>query len=103
MVSIPTLTVRSATVSFTYDVTETTSVTPDDGDRVRAAGQLADLQVQPVVLRGYVPRAKSTSASTETAGLRIEITVESEPLPDGLIRILELTDRTVSTPTTSQA
>lgn len=100
MVAIPTLAVRSATVSFTYDVTESSVVEPAGADeRALMPSRLGGLGVQPVVLKGFVQRPTTTRTTTnEVSGLRIEVTVESEPLPDGLIRILELTDRTSSVP-----
>ncbi|MGY6025345.1 DUF2589 domain-containing protein [Streptomyces spinosirectus] len=101
MVAIPTLTVRNAKVSFTYDVTETTVEKPTDDDPRTATPSprpLASLTAHPVVLKGFVPRTRTTRESRETAGISVEVTVESVPLPIGLERLIDLTELTVAQP-----
>lgn len=101
MVAIPTLTVRNAKVAFTYDVTETTTEKPAEEDRRTATATpraLGGLTAQPVVLKGYVPRTRTTRESRETTGISVEVTVESVPLPIGLERLIDLTELTVARP-----
>jgi hypothetical protein len=97
MVAIPTLVVRTAKISFSYDVTETSQAPSDDqsSPRVRA---LDGIMARPVILKGIVQRPSVTQNTRETAGVNVEVTVESEPLPLGLGRLLELTEFTVSRP-----
>lgn len=102
MVPIPTLQVRQAKMSFRYDVTEATTVTPP-ATGAEPPPRIIDVpQLRPVVLKGVVNRSpvasSASSTSRETAGIDIEVTVESEALPAGLERILELTELTVSEP-----
>ncbi|MFF0066649.1 DUF2589 domain-containing protein [Streptomyces sp. NPDC005279] len=103
MVAIPTLTVREAKISFTYDVTQTAVERPAEqirGARAAVPRALTGAELRPVVLKGFVPRARTVSSSEtrETAGINIEVTVESVPLPVGLERLLDLTELTVSRP-----
>ena len=102
LVNIPTLTVKQAKISFTYDVVTTTHET-DDGpggpgvpvESVRPlAGALETVRpLRPVSLVGYVPRrTTSTRDSTARTGIDVEVTVETQPLPLGLERLLELTE-----------
>ncbi|WP_326654959.1 MULTISPECIES: DUF2589 domain-containing protein [unclassified Streptomyces] len=112
MVAIPTLTVREAPsrltvreakISFTYDVTQTAVERPAEqirGARAPVPRALTGAELRPVVLKGFVPRARTVSSSEtrETAGINIEVTVESVPLPVGLERLLDLTELTVSRP-----
>jgi hypothetical protein len=105
MVAIPTLTVRSAKVSFRYDITETSTVppAPEEGDAAAPAvprGPLGILSARPVLIRGVVPRPRpaGTATGTESAGVDVEVVVEGAPLPLGLERLLELTELTVSQP-----
>ncbi|GAA3842179.1 DUF2589 domain-containing protein [Streptomyces phyllanthi] len=103
MVAIPTLTVREAKISFTYDVTRTAVDRPAEqirAERESVPRALADVSLRPVVLKGFVPRSRTvTSRETrETAGIDIEVTVESVPLPVGLERLLDLTELTVARP-----
>jgi len=89
--------VRTAKISFSYDVTETSQAPSDDqsSPRVRA---LDGIMARPVILKGIVQRPSVTQNTRETAGVNVEVTVESEPLPLGLGRLLELTEFTVSRP-----
>jgi hypothetical protein len=96
MVAIPTLVVRTAKISFSYDVTETSQAPPDDESSPRV-GALGGIVARPVILKGTV-RPRVTQDTRETAGVNVEVTVESEPLPLGLGRLLELTEFTVSRP-----
>lgn len=49
--------------------------------------------LRPVSLVGYVPRrTTSTRDSTARTGIDVEVTVETQPLPLGLERLLELTE-----------
>lgn len=103
MVAIPTLTVREAKISFTYDVTQTAVERPAEqirGARAAVPRALTGAELRPVVLKGFVPRVRTVSSSEtrETAGINIEVTVESVPLPVGLERLLDLTELTVSRP-----
>lgn len=98
MVAIPTLVVRSAKVSFKYDVTETTVVGQEAGAAQTGMRALGRVAPQQVVLKGHVRQQGPTRDARETAGINIEVTVESEPLPVGLERILELTEFTLSRP-----
>ncbi|MGH3482670.1 MAG: DUF2589 domain-containing protein [Nocardioidaceae bacterium] len=104
MVAIPTLTVKQAKLSFKYDITEASAETatePEDAAEVPPTrlSTLPAFEVRPVLLRGVVtPRSSVTSNTRETAGVDIEVTVESEPLPIGLERIIELTELTVTEP-----
>jgi Protein of unknown function (DUF2589) len=94
LVSIPTLTIRQAKVAFTYDVTATEEREPVEAANPRP---LSDLVLEPAVLRGIVRRPPPGS-QRESASVDIEVTVESEPLPVGLERMVELTELTVSQP-----
>ncbi|MEU6260248.1 DUF2589 domain-containing protein [Streptomyces sp. NPDC047043] len=102
MVAIPTLTVSHAKVAFTYDVTETTVEKPaaEADPRTITPGPraLGGLTAQPVVLKGFVPRTRTTRESRETAGISVEVIVESVPLPIGLERLIDLTELTVARP-----
>ncbi|MER5465722.1 DUF2589 domain-containing protein [Streptomyces sp. NPDC002668] len=107
MVAIPTLTVREAKISFTYDVTQTAVERPAEqirGARAAVPRALTGAELRPVVLKGFVPRARTVSSSEtrETAGINIEVTVESVPLPVGLERLLDLTELTVSRPAAAE-
>ncbi|WP_327722271.1 DUF2589 domain-containing protein [Streptomyces sp. NBC_00490] len=97
MVAIPTLTVRSSKVSFRYDITETSVEKPPEDARA-VARPLGDLAPQQVVLKGFVPRSRTTRETRETAGVEVEVTVESTQLPLGLERLLDLTELTVTQP-----
>jgi hypothetical protein len=96
MVNIPTLTVKQAKISFTYDVITTTTV-PEPETRMPPilAPRIAD--VRPVSLVGSVRTPHVQRPDTrETAGVLVEVTIESVPLPSGLDRILELTELAAS-------
>ncbi|MGW6318805.1 DUF2589 domain-containing protein [Streptomyces sp. NPDC055099] len=97
MVAIPTLTVRSSKVSFRYDLTETTVEKPAEAER-GAPQPLGGLAPQEVILKGFVPRTRTTRETRETAGIDVEVTVESTQLPLGLERLLDLTELTVARP-----
>lgn len=101
MVAIPTLTVKQAKLSFKYDITEAATETPTEPEEAAELpprlSTLPEFAVRPVLLRGVVTRAV-TSNTRETAGVDIEVTVESEPLPIGLERIIDLTELTVAEP-----
>jgi Protein of unknown function (DUF2589) len=96
MVNVPTITVKQAKVAFTYDVVTTThesTTTGDDDDK--GAHPLTKIvrPVRPVTLVGYVPRRTSTTRdSTARTGIDVEVTVESQNLPLGLERLLELAE-----------
>ncbi len=94
MVSIPTLMVRQAKVSFTYDVTSSEEQAQVD---TTTGSPLAGLAARPAVLRGIV-RNPPVDSRRESASVDIEVTIESEPLPIGLERMVELADLTVSQP-----
>lgn len=100
LVNIPTLTVKQAKIAFTYDVVTTTreTSTPDES----AQPTIGLLQpVRPVSLVGYVPRRTTTTRTTDSnarTGIDVEVTVESQALPLGLERILELTELAQSRP-----
>lgn len=96
LVNVPTLTVKQAKLSFSYDVVTTTRETTTDDESVRPLVGIVR-PVQPVSLVGYVPRrTTSTRDSNERTGIDVEITIESQNLPLGLERILELTELTQS-------
>lgn len=94
MVAIPTLVVRNAKVSFSYDVTDSVVTEPDT--RAATPRLLGDLVAKPVRLRGVVHPQRGTQRTQETAGIDVEVVVESAPLPLGLERLVELTELTVS-------
>lgn len=99
MVNIPTLTVKQAKIAFRYDVltTETTSA-PD----IPTTGPLGMPTIRPVGLVGYVPTRPVTGQTRATTGVDVEVTMQSEPLPVGLERILELTELAVSRQVTEE-
>lgn len=101
LVNIPTLTVKQAKVAFTYDVVTTTRETTSDAEE-SARPAIGLLQpVRPVSLVGYVPRRTTTTRTTDSnarTGIDVEVTVESQALPLGLERILELTELAQSRP-----
>ncbi|MBA2952887.1 DUF2589 domain-containing protein [Nocardioides sp. MAH-18] len=101
LVNIPTLTVKQARIAFTYDVVTTTreTTTAEEEASQPTIGQLKPLR--PVSLVGYVPRRTTTSRTTDSnarTGIDVEVTVESQALPLGLERILELTELAQSRP-----
>jgi hypothetical protein len=110
LVNIPTLAVKEAKISFSYDVVTVTR--EDEGDPADPTPSLAPgalpwagtvQPVRPVSLVGYVPRRGSTSRnSTETTGIDVEVTIETQALPLGLERILELTELATSHPVTEE-
>ena len=100
MVHIPTLTVKQAKIAFKYDVLTTTQTT-EGGETAPSATASALprlVPISPVTLVGYVRSTTRSSSShtRETTGVDVEVTVESEPLPLGLERILDLTELAVS-------
>jgi hypothetical protein len=108
LVNVPTLTVKQAKMSFSYDVVTTTheTTTADGADGadgpVRALGGIV-APVRPVSLVGYVPRRTTSSRDTnERTGVNVEITVESQALPLGLERLIELTELAQSRPVEPQ-
>lgn len=105
MVNIPTLTVKQARIAFTYDVVTTTretSTPAEESAEESAAPAVGLLQpVRPVSLVGYVPRRATTTRTTDSnarTGIDVEVTVESQALPLGLERILELAELAQSRP-----
>jgi hypothetical protein len=93
MVAIPTLVVQNAKMSFTYNVTQTTIEEGTERARVRALeGEVA----RRVILKGFVQPRRPAGDIRETAGVNVEVSLESVPLPLGLERLLELTEFTVS-------
>jgi Protein of unknown function (DUF2589) len=103
MVSIPTLVVQNAKISFSYNVTETTtSETPEGTERLRPPVLEGDTPRR-VVLKGFVQQRRPAGDSRETAGIDVEVSVQSVPLPLGLERLLELTELTVSRPAKKEA
>jgi hypothetical protein len=103
MVNVPTITVKQAKVSFTYDVVTTSreSTSTDGADDATPARPFTKLvrPVKPVTLVGYVPRRTTTSRdSTERTGIDVEVTVESQNLPLGLERLLDLAELAQSRP-----
>jgi hypothetical protein len=104
MVAIPTLVVKNAKISFTYSVTETSIEEPSEESlkqpRARAlGGELG----RPVLLKGFVQQRRPAGDPRETAGVDVEVSLESVPLPIGLERLLELTEFTVSRPAKEEA
>jgi hypothetical protein len=98
LVNVPTITVRQATLSFHYEVVtttkETASTSDEDGPLVKNLRP-----VRPVTLVGYVPRRTTSSTDrSERTGIDVEVTVESQNLPVGLERILDLTELAQSRP-----
>lgn len=94
LVNIPSLAVKQAKISFSYDVVTTTHESSDDAAE-ESARPLAGIvrPVRPVSLVGYVPRRTTTTRdSSERTGIDVEVTVESQGLPLGLERLLELTE-----------
>jgi hypothetical protein len=91
MVSIPTLAVKNATIAFSYDVLETVSTTEQPTTGTGAGAALIDLGARPAVLRGIVRRS-STAESRETTSIDVNVTIEKEPLPLGLERMLDLAE-----------
>lgn len=102
LVNVPTLTVKQAKISFSYDVVTTTRETSDSDGPVESAkpALMGIVQpVRPVSLVGYVPRRTTSSReSNERTGIDVEVTVESQSLPLGLERLLELTELAQSRP-----
>lgn len=105
LVNIPTLTVKQAKISFAYDVVTTTHETEEDGGGPIESGRpLAGAMeivrpLRPVSLVGYVPRRRTTTSdSTARTGIDVEVTVETQPLPLGLERLVELTELAQSRP-----
>ncbi|QZY28961.1 DUF2589 domain-containing protein [Nocardioides coralli] len=103
LVTIPTITVKQAKVAFTYDVVTTTkeaTSTEKEGDELIVANRFERLRrVEPVRLVGFVTRRTTTSTdSTAQTGIDVEVTVESEALPLGLERLLELAELAHSRP-----
>jgi hypothetical protein len=99
MVSIPTLVVQNAKISFAYNVTETTTSEPAEGsERLRPLRVLEGDAPRRVVLKGFVQQRRPAGDTRESAGIDVEVTVETVPLPLGLERLLELTEFTVSRP-----
>ena len=103
LVNIPTLTVKEAKIAFAYDVvtvtTESEEPVPDAATETPVLWSGIVQPVRPVSLVGYVPRRSSRSSnSTETTGIDVEVTVQSQSLPLGLERLLELTELAQSRP-----
>ena len=101
LVNVPTLTVKEAKLAFSYDVVTTTRETTGTGGDEESVRPLVGIvqPVRPVSLIGYVPRrTTSTRDSNERTGLNVEVTVESQDLPLGLERLLELTELAQSRP-----
>lgn len=100
LVNIPTLTVKEAKISFAYEVVTVTRETEEESPAERPVLWGGAVQpVRPVSLVGYVPhRSSSTSNSTEKTGINVDVTVETQQLPVGLERILELTELATSKP-----
>ena len=105
LVNIPTLTVKEAKIAFAYDVvtvtTESEEPAPEPAPATEPTLSWAGMvqPVRPVSLVGYVPRRSSRSSnSTETTGIDVEVTVQSQSLPLGLERLLELTELAQSRP-----
>ena len=102
LVNVPTLTVKQAKISFSYDVVTTTRETSEsDGAAEAVKPTLVGIvqPVRPVSLVGYVPRRTTSSReSNERTGIDVEVTVESQSLPLGLERLLELTELAQSRP-----
>lgn len=95
LVNIPALTVKQAKISFSYDVVTTTHESPSEETPDESVRPLVGVvaPVRPVSLVGYVPRRTSTTRdSSEKTGIDVEVTVESQSLPLGLERLLELTE-----------
>lgn len=102
MVHIPTLTVKQAKIAFKYDVLTTTQTTEDGETAPATLPRL--VPISPVTLVGYVRSStrSSSSQTRETTGVDVEVTVESQPLPLGLERILDLTELAVSRQVTTE-
>ncbi len=100
MVSIPTLSVQSAKVAFTYNVIQTQTQEPEGPSPLLA---FREPIVRPVVLKGVVQQRRPTGDTRETAGVDVEVNLASAPLPVGLERLLELTELTVSRPAQEEA
>jgi hypothetical protein len=97
MVAIPTLSVQNAKISFTYNVTETSIEQPaEEGVAQPRARMLGGQMERPVLLKGFVQPRRPAGDPRESAGVNVEVTLESVPLPIGLERLLELTEFTVS-------
>jgi Protein of unknown function (DUF2589) len=97
LVNVPTITVSQAKISFHYEVVTTTKETsPADEEDGPLVTKLRP--VRPVTLVGYVPRRTSSKDSTERTGIDVEVTVESQNLPVGLERLLDLTELAQSRP-----
>jgi hypothetical protein len=96
MVSIPTLKVKEAKIAFQYDVLTTEREEPSDEDETSLPDRLGIAGLRPVSLVGYVARRSVSRETRETTGVDVEVTVESEPLPLGIERLLELTELAVS-------
>lgn len=102
LVTIPTITVKQAKVAFNYDVVtttkESTSTEGDAADATLARSLRIVRPVEPVRLVGFVTRRTTSTDSTARTGIDVEVTVESEALPLGLERLLELAELAHSRP-----
>lgn len=99
LVNIPTLTVKQAKVSFSYEVVTTSHESTGEDGADESVKPLTGVirPVRPVSLVGYVPR-RTTRDTNERTGIDVEVTIESQALPLGLERILELTELAHSRP-----
>jgi hypothetical protein len=87
LVEIPLVSVKKATISFAYEITQATpapAAPPPPGSRAALFARVA----VPAVLKGRI--TDQTAGARERANLQVQIDLEKSPPPAGLDRIFDI-------------
>jgi hypothetical protein len=90
LVDVPMVSVKTATFSFSYDVSDTApgqKTTPTVN--VASTSFLSKLTI-PATIKGRVGRTPSPSTGSEKASLQVKVELEKSAMPVGLEKILDI-------------
>ncbi|HEX9864313.1 MAG TPA: DUF2589 domain-containing protein [Acidimicrobiia bacterium] len=88
MVNIPSLAVKEAKLSFSYDV-----VTSEAGDTRASGSSTTAAPLKPALLKGYVKRRTDTTATEKrTTSIDVDVTLEQQAMPIGVERLFDLAE-----------
>lgn len=91
IVNIPMVTVKTATFSFSYEVTDTRPGQKDIAATQRETAFLSRLAV-PAKLQGRLTRTPTAAGGSETASVQVKIELERAAMTIGVEKILDILD-----------
>ncbi|MEO6446582.1 MAG: DUF2589 domain-containing protein [Gemmatimonadaceae bacterium] len=89
MVDIPVISIKKATITFNYEITQSQTAPQPTGPPLKAS-PLAGRIPAAALMKGRVLQAGKTTDDRERATLAVTIEIEKSPLPIGLERVLDI-------------